>query len=92
MVLVGCLHKYGFIDKQGNLIIEPLYNTAWDFSEGIAFVKKDDYYGCIDKNGTEVLPFVYKFGYKFKNGLALVRLKNGGITYIDKNGNEYCED
>lgn len=28
--------KFGYIDKTGNIIIKPQFDSAWDFSEGLA--------------------------------------------------------
>lgn len=32
------LHKYGYIDKAGNIVIEPQFNYAEPFSDGVALV------------------------------------------------------
>jgi hypothetical protein len=34
-------NKYGFIDKDGKVVIEPQFNYINDFSEGLWMVKKD---------------------------------------------------
>ena len=44
--------KYGFIDENGTIIIPAIYNTAYDFSEGYAYVETDEKTGFIDKTGT----------------------------------------
>jgi len=33
--------KFGYIDKTGNIIIKPQFDSAWDFSEGLARVSID---------------------------------------------------
>ncbi len=40
-VVRGPDHKYGYINTDGKMVIEPIYSDAWDFSEGIAAVKLD---------------------------------------------------
>ncbi|MFG5100292.1 WG repeat-containing protein [Campylobacter lari] len=51
--------KYGFIDKQGNLVIEAKYNYVDDFSEGLAMVELNEKYGFIDKQGNLVIETEY---------------------------------
>ena len=43
--------KFGYIDKTGEVVIQPQFNLAWAFSEGLARVKVDKGYGYIDKTG-----------------------------------------
>lgn len=81
--------KYGYMDKEGDLIIPCKYERAHDFSEGLAMVystkKGIDYYGYIDEKGSEVIPLQYEFGESFSQGLALVR-QNRKFGFIDKKG------
>jgi len=37
--------KWGFIDKTGKIVIEPKFDIAWDFSEGLADEEIEDKYG-----------------------------------------------
>ena len=47
--------KVGFIDKSGNFVIEPNYDRAGYFHEGLAWICIDDKYGYIDKSGRYIL-------------------------------------
>lgn len=49
-------YKYGYIDSQGNVVIEPIYDQASPFHEGKAIVyrKEDDTWLAIDINGKEL--------------------------------------
>ena len=47
--------KWGFIDKNGKVVIEPQYDFAEPFSEGLGKVKKDGKWGFIDKSGKVVI-------------------------------------
>ncbi|MFN8671762.1 MAG: WG repeat-containing protein [Candidatus Sericytochromatia bacterium] len=51
LCLVKFKNKYGYINKKGKFIIEPIFDEAYDFSNGIAIVKKDNDYHYIDKTG-----------------------------------------
>ncbi|MDE7426413.1 MAG: WG repeat-containing protein [Muribaculaceae bacterium] len=46
--------KYGFMDKEGNIVVKPSYTDATDFNEGLAIVGKDEKYSIIDKTGAVV--------------------------------------
>ncbi|EGO0809548.1 WG repeat-containing protein [Campylobacter lari] len=82
--------KYGFIDKQGNFIIEAKYDYAWDFREDLARVKLNGKYGFIDKQGNLVIEAKYDVINDFNEGLARVKL-NGKYGFIDKQGNLVIE-
>jgi hypothetical protein len=75
--------KWGFIDKTGQWAIKPQFESAMNFSEGLALVQKDGKSGYIDIKGNPVIPFEYSgigdlFGWhsafierSFRNGYAL---------------------
>lgn len=45
-------NKYGFIDKEGNIVVDYMYDDAREQNEfGYSAVKKDGLWGSIDKNG-----------------------------------------
>lgn len=87
-VLVGDDYKFGYLDKFGKIVIPIIYESAYDFSEGLAFVQKKGKWGFIDKNGRTVIPFIYdpSSGASFHNGIAAVK-KDGKSGMIDKSGN-----
>ena len=90
-------NKYGYIDKNGKVVVDFKYDFASEFSEGLARVKKGEKYGFIDKNGNVVIDFIYDDADNFSDGLARVKQRekdeNGKSVedkevwkYIDKNG------
>lgn len=86
--------KYGYLDRDENIVIDFLYDGAYDFSEEIARVYKTindrDLYGFIDKYGNEIVPLKYEYAICFSEGLAVVRL-NRKFGYID-NSNKIVID
>ena len=49
-------NKYGFVDKQGNVVVEYIYDDATEQNEyGFVAVKKDGLWGSLDKEGKVVL-------------------------------------
>ncbi|MDR1198093.1 MAG: WG repeat-containing protein [Prevotellaceae bacterium] len=79
--------KYGYINQTGELVIEVIYDLAYDFQDGVAIVEKDDYYGLIDKKGNEVAPLKYDYAESFSNGFA--KVKTGHFYgFINTSGQE----
>ena len=87
--------KQGYIDGSGKIVIQPRFDNAWEFSEGLAPVSIGDNWGYIDQTGTvvimplffEVMPFQESLavvGAYFKSGPINNRVGNYG--YIDKTG------
>ncbi len=88
----------GFIDRQGNMVIEPRFDEAQPFSEGLAVFAVwsatdnggyDVKYGYIDKTGKIVAEARYDAVGSFHDGLAAVGVKqaDGSLLYgfMDKN-------
>lgn len=72
---------WGFIDKSGHLVIDPVYEEVNDFSEGLAAVKlpnrspNDDRTGWafIDKVGRRVFQTNFEIVYNFSEKVALAQ-------------------
>lgn len=82
--------KWGFCNEKKNILVEPKYDDAVPFSEGLAGVRLNNKYGYIDKTGQEITPLKYDEARSFDKGFALV-WKARKAFYIDKNGTEYYE-
>ena len=76
---------WGFIDKKGNLVIQPQFDYVEDFSNGLAAVKGgiNGKWGYIDKIGNFVIQPQYSNANSFSEGMAVV----DNDRCIDKNGN-----
>lgn len=76
--------KWGY--KQfGEWVIQPRFESAGDFADGLAAVSLGGKWGYIGKNGSCSIPFKYEQGGVFVDGLARVKLfERWG--YIDKTG------
>ena len=82
--------KYGFIDKSGKVVIEPQFDDAEPFSEGLAQVEKDGKYGFIDKSGKVVIEPQFDDANPFSEGFAWVE-KDDKYFFIDKSGKVVIE-
>jgi hypothetical protein len=78
--------KFGFVDKTGKVVINPLFEFAYPFFEGLAAVKKKDKWGFIDKTGKIVINPQFDNVVFFTEGkAAFYDGKEWG--FIDKKGN-----
>jgi len=91
--------KYGYVDESGRLVINPTFEEAEPFHEGLAAVcsGKGCYYsypkkegaeakwGYIDKSGKAVIPPQFDSVGEFHEGLAWI-IVGGRYGYIDKVG------
>lgn len=69
--------KWGFINGKGEMVIEPAFNDAMSYSDGLAAVKQYDKWGYIDKNGRERVAFDYAEPGAFVKGIAVCRNADG---------------
>ncbi|NOV04747.1 hypothetical protein GC097_32785 [Paenibacillus sp. LMG 31457] len=88
---------YGYIDRNGKIIIPIQYHEASSFSDGLALVKNDKHYQYIDKTGKVLIDASqYISGKSFSEGLAAVAVQNKDRStveygYIDTKGNMKIE-
>lgn len=66
--------KWGYIDKNGKMVIKPEYDKAERFSEGLAAVAINGKWGYIDKLGKFVLEPRFNEAMAFNEGLAFVKI------------------
>ena len=77
--------KTGFINEQGEVVIDFEFEGASTFSEGLARVFVGDKVGFINLEGNMVIPPIYDRALGFSEGLAVVTLgEHQG--YIDTKG------
>jgi tetratricopeptide (TPR) repeat protein len=84
--LVKLNGKYGFINKSGKVLINPQFDAAGNFYDGLAVVKSGEKWGYINKSGKIVINPQFEQATNFYEGLAAVKL-GGKWGYINKSGN-----
>ncbi|MCK4752742.1 MAG: WG repeat-containing protein [Planctomycetes bacterium] len=77
--------KSGYINKTGKFVIEPEFDFASPFSDGLARVEINDLYGYINKTGEYIVAPKFEFASHFSEGLASVEV-NDKYGYIDTTG------
>ena len=87
--------KWGVMDKDGNVVIEPTFDALYGFDDEdriTATVKQ--HYGVLDKEGNWLLPPVYDSSHVLlpyeKDELAVVS-RNGRYGFMDYYGKEVIE-
>ncbi|MCK9639440.1 MAG: WG repeat-containing protein [Prolixibacteraceae bacterium] len=80
-------NKYGYKDGAGKIVVEPRYDLAYPFTEGIAAVRLAGKYGYLDGRGKEIVAPKYDFTWHFIGGFAAVKLVDK-FGFIDKTGRE----
>lgn len=77
--------KFGFVDKNGKIVIKPKYANVGNFSEDLACVRKNNYYGYINRLGKLVIPMEYDFNSPVKGGV-IINAKSGLYGIMDNQG------
>jgi len=89
--------KYGYISKQGNIIIEPIYDYLGRIVNGVVVTGQRDSsghykYGYINISGESSTviaePQFFSANEMDENGLALISIEKNKFGYIDKTGTE----
>jgi len=84
--------KVGYMDVDGNIVVEPRYDQGGEFSEGLAAVQLEGRWMFIDKSGTTVAQFPPEvvFAEPLSDGLSLVTASVGEPSrkfgYVGKSG------
>lgn len=86
-ILEGNKQLWGYIDKKGEFIVEPKYDTANDYFQGLALVEKDGYFGMLDSDGREILKTEFTNINKVENGY-MTAFKDKEVKIFDCLGGE----
>ena len=78
---------WGFVNQNGEWVINPEFEYCEPFSEGMAIYEEADSYGYVDLHGNKAIKAIYPEAFNFKNGIAVV---NNGKFYgaINRFGEE----
>ncbi len=85
---------FGYVDEKGRFVIEPRYEKAFPFTNGVARVVQSDEWILINERGKRLSRSSYRDMGDFRNGVALVSrkedAKRGGALYglINEKGQE----
>lgn len=66
--------KFGYINREGKITIEPKFDAAMDFSEGLARVAMNEKWGFINRKGRIAIAPRFEHAQRFQEGLAMVQV------------------
>jgi hypothetical protein len=78
---------WGYINANGDMLIQAQFDDADKFIDGFAPVKIDKFWGYINKKGEFLVPTIFEVAKEFNEGMALVR-DHGIYFYINTSGDE----
>jgi hypothetical protein len=79
--------QYGFVDKKGNLVIKPQFDSVLSgFNQGFAVVMKSSQVGVINSSGNTIVPFEFSHVSVLQNNLFPVRNHQGLWGFFHQNG------
>lgn len=81
--------KAGFINEEGEIVIQCIYDEARVFTGEATGVQRGDRWALIDRNGKQITDFIYEYiSYEwYRDGEVAVR-KNGKLGFINAKGKE----
>jgi hypothetical protein len=78
--------KWGYLDTTGQMAIDPIFDHAREFSEGLAAVNFNGKWGYINSKGEWIIPASFRAAYSFKNGIARIQTLHKKYGFIKKTG------
>jgi len=85
-ILMGPNGKYGFLDKNGKVVVDYQFDKIMPYQQDRAKVIINDLYGFVDKEGNIVIEVKYESASNFYKGRTKV-FKDNQVAYLDKDGN-----
>lgn len=79
--------QWGYIDRDGELVIEAQFDAADDFHNGLAGVEIDGSFGYVNADGKVVIKPEFHDAGAFSDGLAAVQIEDRGpLGFINRQG------
>ncbi len=81
--------RMGYLNRQGEVVIEPRFEFGSYFREGRAYIRRKNRYGAIDSSGKVVIKPLFLGAFMFHEGLAVVRLSpTDRFSFIGRDGEQ----
>lgn len=84
--------KYGYINRNGQVVVRPRFDHGRSFSEGLGRFEMNGWFGFVDRTGRVAIKPRFNAASDFSDGVALVTIPDGSCelcgetVYIDKTG------
>jgi len=79
-------NKYGVIDKNGNIILDTIYDSIGKMYNNRAIIRLNNKYGIVDKDYKIIVKPIYDGINDFINQITIIK-QNNKFGCIDINGN-----
>ncbi len=89
-VVIG--DKCGYINRKGELVIQPIYEFVRRFSSGYGLVQQNGLFYFIDTTGRRVLQTAFSSATSFKNGVSNVSAAGSLFTFVNSNEVDRSKD
>jgi len=77
--------KWGYINKKGEIAVQPVYDKTTGFQDGFARVKLGGLWGIINRKGKWIIEPIFEDIFRFYDGNAKAKL--GGLWgYVNQKG------
>lgn len=80
--------KWGFINRDGKLVVPPQFEEPSVFVNGLASVQTKEGEGYLNKDGTWKIPPKFQVAFNFGKTAALVEYPNQTWALIDRDGKD----
>lgn len=88
LIAVKSNNLWGYVDHKGSYVINPQFESAHPFFDGLARIVSDGKVGYISTKGKYIVLPQYQDGTDFSEGYAFVVTDNGYPMCIDTKGKE----
>jgi hypothetical protein len=86
LAAVDDAERIGWIDSDGDYVIQPRFQAGWEFHDGLAPAMDDSgFWGYIDESGGWAIDPQFDEAWEFEDGLAGA-VKGYGLGWIDTTG------
>ena len=79
--------KWGYVDREGKYVINPQFDIAYGFTDGMALVKTSKGWAFIEEKPNATLSSVYADALPYSDGVAWTVKDGSAPTLIDTEGN-----
>ena len=79
--------EMGYINSTGQIVLEPKYKLAGNFSEGLAYVILNKQSGYINKQGDFIILTRPDFAYEFHDNMVVNNQNGARYGFLDQKGN-----
>lgn len=76
---------FGFINRNNEVVVAPIYDKAEDFCNGFAEVKKNGKWGFVNSQGDLAIACKFDDVFNFHEGMAIIK-EGGKCGFIDETG------